>query len=256
MLCASNERDGFIVDRIAIISDIHGNIPALDEVLSDIKKRGINRIMCLGDIAGKGPDSDLAVDVVKKNCEAAVKGNWDFLITEYKDSKVLDWHRNKLGENRLEYLKKLPLYVEFYISGRLIRLCHAAPYDVFHRVPVIAAVEDKLELFSFPGEDKKEADIIGYGDIHGAYVQNFKGKTIFNSGSVGNPLEGITQASYAIIEGEFGSEKVSSFSINLVRLPYDIEKSIEAAEKSKMPDLKEYIDELTTAKYRGLKPLK
>lgn len=244
------------MDRIAIISDIHGNISALKEVLLDIKNRGIEKIMCLGDIAGKGPDSDLAVDIIKENCESVVKGNWDFLITEYKDSTVLDWHREKLGEKRLQYLKELPIYKEFYISGRLIRLCHAAPFDVFHRVAVIAPVEEKLELFLFPDENKKEADVIGYGDIHGAYVQNFKGKTIFNVGSVGNPLEGICQASYGIIEGNLDSEEIGSFSINLVRLPYDIEKAIAAAEKSNMPDLNEYINELKTAKYRGLKPLK
>lgn len=244
------------MEKIAVISDIHGNIPALEKVLLDIKNRDIKRIVCLGDIAGKGPDSDLAVDIVLENCEAVVKGNWDFLITEYKDSKVLDWHREKLGKARLDYLKQLPVYVEFSISGRLVRLCHAAPFDVFHRVAVTADIEDKLKLFTFPEEDKKEADVIGYGDIHGAYVQNFKGKTIFNAGSVGNPLEGISQASYGIIEGNFNDKEISSFSINLVRLPYDIERSIEIAEGSRMPDLKEYINELRTAKYRGSKPLK
>lgn len=243
------------MDRIAIISDIHGNIPALEEILLDIKNRGIKRIICLGDIAGKGPDSDLAVDIVRKNCEAVVKGNWDYLISEYRDSKVLDWHREKLGQNRVDYLKQLPIYIEFYISGRLIRLCHAAPFDVFYRVAVTATIEDKLKLFVFPEGDKKEADVIGYGDIHGAYMQNFKGKTIFNVGSVGNPLE-IPQASYGIIEGKFDSEDISSFSINLVRVPYDIERAIEIAKASKMPDLKEYINELRTAKYMGLKPLK
>lgn len=240
------------MDRIAIISDIHGNIPALETVLADIEDRGIKRIFCLGDIAGKGPGSETAVDVIRENCEIVLKGNWDYIISEKCDNDMLRWHRKKLGSKRLDYLRKLPLYTEFYISGRLIRLCHAAPEDVFHRVQSTAPTEDKLKLFQAPKGKKHESDIIGYGDIHGAYVQNFRRKTIFNVGSVGNPLE-IPQASYGIIEGKYGSRETSSFSINLVRIPYDIEKAVQQAVDSGMPDLEPYIIELRTARYRGLK---
>lgn len=101
------------MDRIAIISDIHGNIPALDAVLSDIKKRGIDRIICLGDLAGKGPDSEVAVDMIRENCETVIKGNWDYLISEKYDRELILWHVKKLGNERIEYLKQLPLYTEF-----------------------------------------------------------------------------------------------------------------------------------------------
>lgn len=243
------------MNKIAIISDIHGNIPALKSVLSDIKSRKIEKIICLGDLAGKGPEPEEAVDIVKENCDTVLKGNWDYLISEVNDREMLTWHNKKLGNNRVEYLRELPLYTEFYISGRLIRLCHAAPEDVFGRVQGNAPVEEKMKLFSAPEGKTAEADVIGYGDIHGAYVQNFKGKTIFNVGSVGNPLE-ITQASYGIIEGNYSSRELSSFSINLVRVPYDIEKAVELAENSDMPDIDDYVDELRTAVYRGLKEKK
>lgn len=240
------------MDKIAVISDIHGNIPALEAVLSDIKNREIEKIICLGDLAGKGPEPEAAVDIIKENCETVLKGNWDYLISEVNDREMLTWHNKKLGSKRIEYLKKLSLYTEFYISGRLIRLCHAAPEDVFHRVQGNASIEEKMKLFSAPEAKTAEADIIGYGDIHGAYVQNFKGKTIFNVGSVGNPLE-ITQASYGIIEGKYNLKEMSGFSINLVRIPYDIEKAVKLAENSDMPDIADYVDELRTAVYRGLK---
>lgn len=240
------------MDRIAVISDIHGNISALETVLSDIKRRGINRIMCLGDIAGKGPGSDTAVDIIREKCEIVLKGNWDYIISEKCDNDVLRWHRKKLGSERLEYLRQLPLYTEFYLSGRLIRLFHAAPEDVFHRVHADAATEEKLKLFEAPAGKTDETDIAGYGDIHGAYVQNFKKKTIFNTGSVGNPLD-ITQASYAVIEGDYGSRDISGMSINLIKLPYDIEYAVHQAVESGMPELEPYIMELRTARYRGLK---
>jgi protein phosphatase len=238
------------MDRIAIISDIHGNVPALEAVLSDIKDRGINRIICLGDIAGKGPDSALAVDMIKDNCELVVKGNWDYFMTEYPDNEVIVWHREKLGKERLSYLENIPKCAEFFMSGRLIRLCHADPQDVFHRVQVTASQEEKKTLFKAPNGEGKESDVVGYGDIHQAYIENFEGKTLFNVGSVGNPLE-ITQSSYAIIEGKYNDREVSSFSITLVRVPYDIDKEVQRAIESGMPDIEPFVNELRTAKYRG-----
>lgn len=240
------------MDKIAIISDIHGNIPALETVLKDIENRGIKRIICLGDIAGKGPDSDTAVDIIKEKCESVIKGNWDYLIAEVCDNDMLLWHKRKLGKERTEYLKNLPTYTEFYISGRLTRLCHAGLLDVFDRVPMAASFEEKERLFKGPEDEDKESDVFGYGDIHHAYIENHMGKTIFNAGSVGNPLD-INESSYVIIEGTYGSKERSPFSVNFIRLPYDIEKSVKIAEKSGMPDLKPYINELRTAKYRGIK---
>ena len=239
------------MNKIAVISDIHGNLPALEAVLNDIKSKNIDRIICLGDLAGKGPSSSEAVDIIKNQCELVIKGNWDHYMTdETIDSPAICWHKRKLGEDRLKYLEELPLYGEFYMSGKLVRLCHASPNDLFHRTHLSTAREERLRLFMPTISLDKVADIIGYGDIHGAHVENFDGKTIFNAGSVGNPLE-ITQASYAILEGVYNSKELSSITISLVRVPYDIERAIRHAHESGMPDKDEYINELRTAKYRG-----
>lgn len=240
--------------KIAIISDIHGNMPALDAVLADIKVRGIDEIICLGDIAGKGPSSAIAVDQIKKHCTMVVKGNWDFFISE-QDYLHLQWHQDQLGEERLAYMKDLPIYVEFYLSGRLVRLCHASPNDLFHRTFLSSKMEDRLKLFEPTKTLDKTADIVGYGDIHGAHVDNFRGKTIFNTGSVGNPLE-ITAASYAILEGNYESMEVAPFSVTIVRVPYDIEQAVADALATNMPDKEAYINELRTGVYRGIKKIK
>lgn len=110
-----SSRNGRVdMERIALISDIHANISALKAVLLDIKKRGISRIMCLGDLAGKGASPQAAVDIIKNNCEIVLKGNWDYLISEVNDSDVLEWSRIRLKQSQLEYLRELPLYFEFY----------------------------------------------------------------------------------------------------------------------------------------------
>jgi predicted phosphodiesterase len=239
------------VDKIAIISDIHGNIPALDAVLKDINCRNIDSIYCLGDLAGKGPSSAEAVDSIRKQCDVVIKGNWDYFITE-QNSEMLMWHQDKLGIERINYIKGLPLYIEFYMSGKLVRLCHASPNDLFHRVHLSTSDEERIKLFMSTKTLNEEADIVGYGDIHGAHVDSFRGKTIFNTGSVGNPLD-ITQASYAIIEGTYGSKEQAPFTISIVRVPYNIEQAISQAMETDMPDKQEYINELRTAEYRGRK---
>ena len=240
------------MEKIAVISDIHGNMPALESVLEDIKNRSIERIVCLGDLAGKGPSSAEAVDKIKEHCEVVIKGNWDYYMTELKGNEVLTWHQNRLGAERLKYMKEFPMYMEFYISGKLLRLCHASPNDLFHRVYLSTEKRERLKLFEATPTLNAEADVVGYGDIHGAHIDNFEGKTIFNVGSVGNPLD-ITQASYGIIEGELYDKNKWPFTISLVRVPYDIELAIDQAESTEMPEMKEYINELKTGIYRGRK---
>ena len=240
------------MEKIAVISDIHGNIPALEAVLQDIENRNIERIFCLGDLAGKGPSSAETVDKIQKHCEVVIKGNWDYYMTEQEGNEVLMWHQKKLGVERLNYMKGLPIYKEFYISGKLLRLCHASPNDLFHRVYLSTEPSKRLKLFEATPTLNVEADVVGYGDIHGAHIDNFRGKIIFNVGSVGNPLD-IPQASYGIIEGNLDDKNVRPFAISLVRVPYDIELAIEQANSTDMPEKPEYINELKTAVYRGRK---
>ena len=65
------------MDEIALIADIHGNIPALEAVDADIRSRGIQTIYCLGDMCGRGPNGSEAIDYCRANCEVILMGNWD-----------------------------------------------------------------------------------------------------------------------------------------------------------------------------------
>lgn len=248
------------MDKIAIISDIHGNIPALNAVLDDIKKKKITKIICLGDLVGKGPNPAEAVDIIKKECSTVLIGNWDKIVSKENDNEndfeMAKWARKRLGKERLKYIKNLPFSLDFYISGKLVRLFHASPQSVFNRVHYDSPSEKILSLFDNTEYTDniygKNPDIVGYGDIHGTYLKCFDGKMVFNVGSVGNPLD-ITLPSYVILEGEYDNRENKEFQTNFIRVPYDVEEAIKLAKESDMPEIENYINELLTGVYRGRK---
>ena len=240
-------------ERIAVISDTHGNLPALEATLADIRGRGIQRIFCLGDLAGKGPSGAEVVDICRSVCLSVVQGNWDAgLADPSNDDPVADWHREQLGVERIDYLRNLPATIDFTLSGHRVRLFHASQVSVYHRVRLADSDPVHMAMFDntpFTG-DGPLPYIVGYGDIHVGFVKSLTGKCLFNAGSVGNPLD-ITEACYAVLEGEYEGTAPAPWSVNLVRVPYDIEEAIRQAEAADMPKLAEYAKELRTAKYRG-----
>lgn len=249
-----------MLERIAVIADVHGNIPALEAVLKDIAQRGVKRIICLGDTIGKGPNPDIAVDKVRQECEVVIQGNWEAGIIwplegiSPEFAQIIQWNLNKLGTARLDYLAQTPYCIDLLLSGKLVRLFHSSAKGIHHRVHPVNPLEERLAMFENTVHTGKSftdraPDVVGYADIHGAYIQHFEGKTLFNTGSVGNPLD-ITQSSYVIIEGTADTADLSSLAISFVRVPYDIESAILLAENEPdMPGLAEYISELRTAKY-------
>ena len=151
------------MDRIAIISDLHGNLPALEATLADIGQRDIRRILCLGDLVGKGPHPDVAVDRCWEVCEAIVVGNWEDMILAPHGNATWAWHRARLGPERLAFLRTLPATLTLRLSGTHIRLFHASPFGVHDRVRQSDPVETLLSLFEstpFTGDDGPR-DVVG-----------------------------------------------------------------------------------------------
>ena len=243
------------MQKIAIISDIHGNLPALESVLKDIKKRSIEKVICLGDLVGKGPNSLEVIDICKEKCDTIIAGNWDKYLANNDKAGDVSWYRQQIGKQRLNYLRDLPEAIGFYISGRYLRLFHAHPHNVFKRILKNSSIEEKEEMFDIPRiksieTDNIKADMVGYGDIHSTFIETMsKGKILFNVGSVGNPCDYITMASYVIMEGELNDKIRSNFSIQFQRVSYNIELSIEHARKTNLPKMESYIRELKTAVY-------
>lgn len=260
--------------KIAIISDIHGNITALETVLKDIEARNINKIYCLGDYLLKNCNSDLVVDLVREKCDVLLKGNCDAVITRPDIPKGKFWTRDLIGDERASFLYNLPVSYDFYMSGYLIRLFHSSPYGldyVFNPMfsnenTIYSAQEihDPMEMFTnteFIGKSNSDPipDIVGYGHIHTPNILRARNKTIFNPGSVGMPIEMLndnfydetnkfsTLASYIILEGTLDSKVLSPISFNLVRLPYDLKRELEFLKNSNLPSKEKLALELQSA---------
>ena len=245
-----------------MISDVHGNVTALDAVLADIEARGITRILNLGDVVGKGPRGSEAIKLTRETCEVTVRGNWDTFISRHAVQPFPggQFARDELTEADVRWLAALPNTHELVMSGKRIRLFHASQTSEFVRVRVRHTREEFFGMFTntgFTGDFRAgpspagtTPDVVGYGDIHSTFLEADEGLTLFNAGAVGNHLDAPT-APYVLLEGKLGSLDPESFSISFVRVPYDIEAEIAVARDVGMPDVEAYALELREGIYRG-----
>ena len=264
------------MDKIAIISDIHGNLEAINSVIEDIKERKIEKIFCLGDIVAKGTHQEECVNLIKENCEIVLKGNCDDYFTSKIDRetkpeielKRIDWINSKLSDESKNFLKSLPYSFEFYLSGRLVRLFHATPNKINGFVGNIDTIDRLYSLF-LPSKNtisNKKADVVVYGHIHTPFIQRIYNRTIINSGSVGNAIDvfrneekdadvrNTTLANYVILSGKYDSKDINEkISFEIVSLPYDIEKELKENEDN--IEMESYEEELRSGKYRNMEKI-
>ncbi|HIU40053.1 MAG TPA: metallophosphoesterase family protein [Candidatus Aphodocola excrementigallinarum] len=265
------------MDKIAIISDIHGNLEALKVVLKDIEKRNIKRIFCLGDIIAKGTHPHECIKLIKERCNIVLQGNCDeyftrdFSLDNNPNNKTdlavkrISWNKSMLTNDDVNYLKNLPYCYEFYLSGRLVRMFHAAPTKINDFIGNIDTLDRLYSLF-LPSDNtvsKNKADVVIYGHIHMQFMQRIYNRTIINSGSVGNAIDvfrndkkdgnvrNTTCANYAVISGDYNSKDYSNpISYELVSVPYDIDK--ELLDDDKNIEKEDYETELKKGKYRDM----
>lgn len=259
--------------KVAIISDIHGNLEALKTVLSDIRKRNVDKIICLGDIVAKGRHFHECIELIKDNCDIVLQGNCDlyFSSNEYSEDKVnnerIQYNRNLLTNDDILFLKELPYFYEMKISGNLVRFFHATPTLINKFIGDIADLDTYYEMF-LPSDNTLSldiADIVVYGHIHKSYMMKLFNRTIVNAGSVGNSFEvyrhkdkdasykNVTKACYLVLNGNIGSD-YGSISYEFVELDYDIEKEL-----SDSKDAYEYdglVSELKYGIYRDLEGIR
>ena len=262
------------MQRVAIISDIHGNLEALKATLNDIKNRNVDKIICLGDIIAKGVHPKECIKLIKENCDVVLQGNCDYHFSKKYDNideitdmerKRIEWNQSLIDMEDRQYLLSLPFCYEFYMSGSLVRLFHATPTVNNQATLNTDNFKKKYEMF-LPSDktvSQNKADVVLYGHIHHPYMDKIYNKTLINVGSVGNPFDVIrnenkdsnvletTKSNYFIIEGELGSTSYDSdISFQFVKVPYDIDKELE--DEAINMEKEKYRAELKEGRYRDM----
>ncbi len=227
--------------EIALIGDLHGNLPATMALDDDLKRRGIRHIWCLGDIVGKGPRSADTFDWAFSRCEVLLQGNWDSGISFQLFPNDAFYYR-QLGEKRMQMLRDLPLEHHTTLSGRHIRLFHGRPI-----MKKILYIQDDVNALSAYFEP--DFQVIGYADAHrqGMRLVTTRG-IMFNTGAVGNGM-GLSMVQYAIMRGEKNNPS-AAFDLTFVTLPYDREQAVQDTLNAVgMPNADLFIKEVKTGIY-------
>jgi len=243
---------------IAIVSDIHSNLAALSAVLEDIQARNVERIFCLGDIVGYGPNPHDCVDLLRER-EVVVMGNHDEAILHSRKTEefnlraemAIEWTRGELSRSgpedevtaRFAFLRDLPDHRELSVDGVPVTLVHGSPRrplreyifprdvrnqakmrDIFSRIDNLCFVGHS----HVPGIYTEELTYTHPSDLELLKIYHFDDdqKTIVNVGSVGQPRDSDPRACYCTLTDE-------ADAVVFRRVKYDIEKTREQIYKVK-----------------------
>jgi putative phosphoesterase len=226
--------------KVAILSDIHGNLPALNAVISDIKSLNISEIAFLGDLVINGP-SPLEAFQEMRNLKPIcwVKGNTDEWFAEITDEwspstkqeelfyKLYMYAREHLTKESIDFLLNLPEKCVFETAGVSILAVHGSPRSIKEGIGKNNAHNELEEIFSNVAES-----VVVSGHSHVPFIGKVSNKIIFNVGSIGTPFDGDNRASYGIINIKDQTPKCS-----IRRVAYPIGITLTTAQNREFPDL-------------------
>ena len=236
--------------RVALISDIHGNLPALKAVLADIDGRqNLDAIYHLGDLTGYAPWPNEIIGLLQQRAIPGIAGNYDSTIaTDYKhcgcraetprDEELahvsFEWTRNQVTPETKKYLGSLPFRLDIrplggHVSGPTTTLIHGN-----QTLNTVYVTEDRPDSFLQKmgvSMGAKSGDVIGFGHTHKPWQRTVDGIQFVNAGSVGRPKDGDPRACYVLL---FVDD--SGAQIEFVRVPYDVEEAARAITEAGLPD--------------------
>lgn len=246
--------------KIALFSDIHANLPALEAFFNDVDRKDVDSIYCLGDLVGYNIWPNEVIEEIRKRRIPGIAGNYDFGIGRnsndcgcaYKTEEEkangavsISFTNEIISQNNREYLRSLPTHikVEFKLNDDSLNLLlvHGSPRKINEYL-----FEDREEKSLLRIIEQADADIMCFGHTHIPYhrILNSGDETAphfrhaINLGSVGKPKDKDTRGCYVILEiGEDSSKRnKESISVEFIRFEYNIEKAASAVEDSPLPN--------------------
>jgi predicted phosphodiesterase len=231
--------------RIALVSDVHGNLPAFEAVLADVHAQGADEIWCLGDLVGYGAQPDDCVALARERCELTLAGNHDLVVIgkidihEFSASAAVaaEWTRGQISDESLEFLQAL----EPQDEDRELGLYHASPRD-----PVWEYVLSTWQAGGCFEEMQARVGAIGHSHVAlffrqdgssrvegaqtpgGTEVDVSEGRWLINPGGVGQPRDGDPRAAWLLLD-------TGNWTAAWRRVEYPIDEAARAIEAAGLP---------------------
>jgi putative phosphoesterase len=228
--------------KLLLISDLHGNIEALDAVLNGVKH---DMIVCMGDLVDYGPDPRATIDWLRSNKIPAIRGNHDNAVALHVDcgcgykykhlsEATREYTWSQITENEEKFLLSLPLNLDLTFDGLKIRAIHGSPESFFDYI-YPDTTSEKVEQWMAD----LSCDFLLAGHTHVPMIRKLSKLTLLNPGSVGQPRDGDWRTSCMVFDTVTQKPEI-------VRLEYDLNKTCDKIRKS-MP----HADELIAILKRG-----
>jgi len=239
-----------VSDRVAVITDIHANLPALQAALERIDELGIEAIYCGGDLVGYGPHPNEVCALTAERAIPTIYGNYDYAIARDLDDcgcAYVDQHDRELGQRSVEwtlahtderaraFMRELPFDLLFHVGATAVHLVHGSPRKVNEYL-----FEDKPASLYERLAAAEEADVLVFGHTHRPWVREHGGVLFVNCGSVGKPKDGDPRGAFAVLDA--GSDELR---VTIERVAYDADAVAAEVRSAGLPG--EYAEKLLLA---------
>jgi putative phosphoesterase len=216
------------MNSVAVITDIHANLPALQAALARVDELGIERIYCGGDLVGYGPHPNEVCALIQERAIPTIYGNYDYAIARDLEDcgcAYIDPHDRELGQRSVDwtlahtdqaskdFMRELPFDLRFEVGGVPVHLVHGSPRKVNEYL-----FEDKPARLYERLAAAEEARVLVFGHTHKPWVQGYGGVLFVNCGSVGKPKDGDPRGAFAVLRPAGETVEVS-----IERVSYDAE---------------------------------
>jgi putative phosphoesterase len=238
-------------DTVAVVTDIHANLPALQAALARIDELGIRRIYCGGDLVGYGPHPNEVCALIAEREIPTIYGNYDYAIARDLDDcgcAYITPHDRQLGQQSVawtlehtdrrskDFMRALPFDLHFELGEHRIHLVHGSPRKVNEYL-----FEDKPASLYERLAGAEDDDAIVFGHTHRPWMREHGGVLFLNCGSVGKPKDGDPRAAFAVLE----LDQEGRLAPRIERVEYDAEAVAREVAGAGLPT--EYADKLLAA---------
>jgi putative phosphoesterase len=236
---------------IAIITDIHGNLAALQAALDRIDELGISRVFCGGDLVGYGPYPNEVCALIAEREIPTIYGNYDYAIARDLEDcgcAYVDQHDRELGQRSVawtlehtdqaakDFMRELPFDLRFELGEHHVHLVHGSPRKVNEYL-----FEDKPARLYERLAAAEDADMLVFGHTHKPWIREFDRVLFVNCGSVGKPKDGDTRGAFAVLD----FDDAGQVRARIERVAYDVEPVAREVVAAGLPA--EYADKLLAA---------